>query len=233
MARRRKPDPNQLELDFLGGKPPAGQSAAVPDMEIAAGAQPEPRAFSVAPEPFFLMADPFEPLVPMPGSSKRKPSEAGPAGSGQRADAQPDASLDFTVHAAPEPPQAEDDFCPAAPSADGALAQSDAAPAPPADPDAALTALAEDGDAYAQFELGNVYAHGRGGVPADAVLAARWYAAAAEQGHLQAQYEAGLLFADKASPVHDEGQAIRWLQTAANKGHKQALEYLFAGDADS
>ena len=50
----------------------------------------------------------------------------------------------------------------------------------------ALRALAEQGDAIAQNDLGVVYAAGLG-VPQDDVEAVRWFRLAAEQGNVDAQ----------------------------------------------
>ena len=44
---------------------------------------------------------------------------------------------------------------------------------------------AEQGDAYAQYNLGRMYANGEG-VPEDFVEAVAWYRKAAEQGHVEA-----------------------------------------------
>ena len=42
---------------------------------------------------------------------------------------------------------------------------------------------AEQGYAYAQFDVGRMYARGEGGVPEDAVNAYAWYSIAAAQGN--------------------------------------------------
>ena len=49
-----------------------------------------------------------------------------------------------------------------------------------------LTKLAEDGNAAAQTELGNVYVHGEG-VAQDFAAAVRWFRKAAEQGDAAAE----------------------------------------------
>ena len=53
-----------------------------------------------------------------------------------------------------------------------------------------LRALAEQGDAEAQFSLGIMYDSGRG-VPQDATEAIRWYRLAADQGFADAQQPRG------------------------------------------
>ena len=57
---------------------------------------------------------------------------------------------------------------------------------------AELRARAEQGDAYAQFDLGVMYDTGRG-VPQDAAEAVRWYRLAAAQGDAYAQYDLGVM----------------------------------------
>ena len=51
--------------------------------------------------------------------------------------------------------------------------------------------LAEQGDAAAQYKLGDMYRYGWG-VELDFAEAVRWYRKAAEQGHAESQYEFGL-----------------------------------------
>ena len=46
---------------------------------------------------------------------------------------------------------------------------------------------AEQGQKDAQYEVGTAYEHGWGGVSIDYKEAAKWYNAAAEQGHKEAQ----------------------------------------------
>ena len=54
---------------------------------------------------------------------------------------------------------------------------------------------AEQGDASAQFNLGNMYANGEG-VPQDDAEAVRWYRLAAEQGNAGAQLNLGNMYAN-------------------------------------
>ena len=58
---------------------------------------------------------------------------------------------------------------------------------------AQLRALAEQGNAVAQYNLGFRYANGDG-VPQDNAEAERWYRLAAYQGHADAQYSLGLMY---------------------------------------
>ena len=54
---------------------------------------------------------------------------------------------------------------------------------------------AEQGDADAQYNLGVMYANGRG-VRQDDAQAVQWYRKAAEQGDAEAQFNLGVMYAD-------------------------------------
>jgi TPR repeat protein len=70
--------------------------------------------------------------------------------------------------------------------------------------------LADQGDASAKFNIGLLYAHGRG-VPQDFTEAARWYREAAEQGDADAQYSLGLLYVPGYQGVpQNYTEAARW-----------------------
>ena len=56
-----------------------------------------------------------------------------------------------------------------------------------------FTPLAEQGDASAQYNLGEMYRRGDG-VPQDFATAMKWYTLAAEQGNASAQYTLGLMY---------------------------------------
>jgi TPR repeat protein len=89
--------------------------------------------------------------------------------------------------------------------------------------------LAQKGDADAAFNLGQAYRLGRG-VPADSALAKKWFEAAANKGHVDAQVSLGLLLFDSG----DRTTAMSWLKKAADKGEPRALlvvgTALFNGD---
>lgn len=81
-------------------------------------------------------------------------------------------------------------------------------------------AMAEKGDAEAQYTLANAYWHGSG-IPNDMDKAEHWFQEAAEQGHVEAQARLGLLtqmgyFSGKDST------AAHWLHKAAEQGHARA-----------
>ena len=70
----------------------------------------------------------------------------------------------------------------------------------------ALRARAAQGDAEAQFNIGVMYAEGRG-VPRDDAEAVRWYRLAAEQGHAYAQFNLGVMYAYGEGVPQDDVQA--------------------------
>jgi hypothetical protein len=78
--------------------------------------------------------------------------------------------------------------------------------------------LAEAGDPDAQFNLGQAYRLGRG-VKLSLAAAQTWFKRAAEQGHLDAQANLGLLLFDNG----DRTDAVRWLKTAAERGEPRAM----------
>ena len=89
--------------------------------------------------------------------------------------------------------------------------------------------LAEKGDADAAFNLGQAFRLGRG-VPADSAQAKRWFEAAANKGHVDAQVSLGLLLFDSG----ERAVAMNWLRKAARTGEPRALlvvgTALFNGD---
>jgi TPR repeat protein len=90
-------------------------------------------------------------------------------------------------------------------------------------------ALAEKGDADAQFNLGQAYKLGRG-VPADLGTAQSWYEKAATKGHQQAQANLGLILFQKG----ERSKALPWIRKAAEDGDPRAQYVLgtalFNGD---
>ena len=86
--------------------------------------------------------------------------------------------------------------------------------------------LAEQGDPVAQNALAGLYYSGDG-VPQDDAEAARWYRFAAEQGHVEAQYNLSLLiyYLGRGAPK-DNTQALMWLNLAASQEDKNAQKAL-------
>ena len=88
---------------------------------------------------------------------------------------------------------------------------------------AQLRALAEQGNAVAQYNLGFRYANGDG-VPQDNAEAERWYRLAAYQGHADAQYSLGTLYAGGEGVPEDHVLAYMWFNLAAAQGNEIAQE---------
>lgn len=89
--------------------------------------------------------------------------------------------------------------------------------------------LADQGNADAQFNLGQAYKLGRG-VPVDLRLAQSWYQKAAQQGHEQAQVNVGLLLYNGGK----RQEALPWIRKAVELGDPRAQYILgtelFNGD---
>ena len=77
--------------------------------------------------------------------------------------------------------------------------------------------LAEQGNAGAQFNLGQMYRSGEG-VPKDEQQAVVWYRKAAEQGNASAQFLLGFIYGKGQGVPKDEQQAVVWYRKAAEQG---------------
>jgi uncharacterized protein len=86
-------------------------------------------------------------------------------------------------------------------------------------------ALADEGDARAQFMMGTIYEQGLG-VPQDLEAAARWYRLAADGGNASAQYNLGIFYQFGKGVPQDPAEAARWLLKAAEQGHGRAQNNL-------
>jgi hypothetical protein len=89
----------------------------------------------------------------------------------------------------------------------------------------ALRVLAEQGNAQAQYRLGNVYLYGQG-VPKDNDEALRWYRKAADQGNAAAEYGVGYMYFHGLSAPQDYAEAARWCRKAADQGYVKAQSIL-------
>jgi TPR repeat protein len=95
---------------------------------------------------------------------------------------------------------------------------------PPTDPAARAAfyiARAKAGDAVAQYDLGVLYAQGKGLVQ-DYTSAASWFRAAAAQGNVDAEYNLGVLYAQGLGVNANATDAINWYQSAADQNHPAA-----------
>lgn len=84
--------------------------------------------------------------------------------------------------------------------------------------------LADQGDAFAQYNLGVMYATGRG-VPQDYAEAVRWYRMAADQGLALAQFNLGTMYGNGLGVPQDYVQAHMWFNLSAAGGVDGAMKY--------
>ena len=81
-----------------------------------------------------------------------------------------------------------------------------------------FAALAAQGDAGAQFNLGFMYHWGRG-VPQDDAEAVQWFHMAATQGHPWAQVNLGVRYHEGRGVSQDDAEAVQWFRKAAEQGN--------------
>ena len=87
------------------------------------------------------------------------------------------------------------------------------------------TPLAEQGDVYAQYNVGLMYDQGLG-VPQSFRTAAKWYTLAAEGGHDWGQYNLGRMYEKGQGVLQDYKTAVKWYRIAAEQGHAFAQSNL-------
>ena len=85
------------------------------------------------------------------------------------------------------------------------------------------TLAAEQGYAYAQFNLGIIYDKGQG-VVQNYQTAAKWYTLAAEQGDASAQFNLGIMYGKGQGVIQDNIYAHMWWNIAASSGDSNATE---------
>ncbi|MGM9855027.1 MAG: caspase family protein [Muribaculaceae bacterium] len=81
--------------------------------------------------------------------------------------------------------------------------------------------LAQGGNAYAQYNLGNCYYNGQG-VAKDYTQAVYWYRKSAEQGDADAQYNLGYCYKKGQGVAKDYTQAVYWYRKSAEQGYADA-----------
>jgi TPR repeat protein len=86
-----------------------------------------------------------------------------------------------------------------------------------------LLPLGHEGDARAQYILGRMSDNGLGLVQLDVTEAARWYRAAADKNHPDAQFAMANAYATGRGVPLDANQSVQWLYKAANNGHRPAI----------
>jgi TPR repeat protein len=81
--------------------------------------------------------------------------------------------------------------------------------------------FAEQGVARAQYNLGVMYAEGRG-VAQDYTEAIKWYGKAADQGYSDAEYNLGVMYEAGRGVTQDFAAAANWYRKAADQGDAEA-----------
>ena len=84
--------------------------------------------------------------------------------------------------------------------------------------------LAEQGNAYAQNNLGTLYANGWG-VPKDYKTAAKWWTLAAEQGYVLAQYNLGQVYLKGQGVAKNNVYAYMWADIVAVSGDQNGVRF--------
>ena len=84
-----------------------------------------------------------------------------------------------------------------------------------------MLSLARNGDAAAQYIVGEYYATGVI-KPANSSMAAYWFLKSAEQGYVPAQFEIGYAYEVGKGEIQNPAVAIEWYKKAAEKGHATA-----------
>ena len=88
-----------------------------------------------------------------------------------------------------------------------------------------LEALANEGDAAAQFAMASYYNKGNP-ITDDMDRASKWYLKSAEQGNAKAQYTIGLFYERGVGVKQDLAEAAKWYRKAADQGVPNAQYYL-------
>ena len=84
--------------------------------------------------------------------------------------------------------------------------------------------LAEEGNYFAQHNLGVMYDNGYG-VPQNYKTAVKWYTLAAEQGYGKAQTNLGVSYVLGQGVLQDNIYAHMWFNVAASLGEEEASKY--------
>jgi len=91
--------------------------------------------------------------------------------------------------------------------------------------------LAEQGNVFAQFNMGLMYDIGQG-VPQDYKEAVKWYRKSAEQGHVAAQSNLGRMYRDGQGVAQHYKEAVKWFRKSAEQGNPSAQSWLDSMYAD-
>ena len=88
-----------------------------------------------------------------------------------------------------------------------------------------MKALADQGIAYAQNNLGFMYDNGEG-VPENDAEAVKWFRKAAEQGNAAAQFNLGIMLEKGEGVPENDAEAFKWYKKAAEQGDASAQSKL-------
>jgi TPR repeat protein len=86
-------------------------------------------------------------------------------------------------------------------------------------------AEANQGAAYAQFNLGVMYDFGMG-VPENDAEAVKWYRKAADQGDAEGQYNLGVMYDFGMGVPENDAEAVKWYRKSADQGNAKAQSNL-------
>ena len=92
-----------------------------------------------------------------------------------------------------------------------------------------LTALAEKGDANAQFDLGWLYNYGGAGVEKDLKQSFLWHKKSAEQGHVEAQAHLAACYYWERGVKSNYEEAFKWFSKAAKSNKSPYSEGILGG----
>lgn len=86
---------------------------------------------------------------------------------------------------------------------------------------------ADEGNADAQYRLGEMYENGQGSLVKDDAQAVSWFWKAADQGQANAEYWLGVMYENgRGGLTKDHAQAVSWFTKAAEQGFAQARDAL-------
>lgn len=88
-----------------------------------------------------------------------------------------------------------------------------------------MSLLASQGDADAQYNLGQLYNEGKG-VTQDYRQAAKWFRLSAERGNWYAQFSLGQLYREGRGVPQDYREALRWYRSSSENGYADAQNNL-------
>jgi Sel1 repeat len=89
-----------------------------------------------------------------------------------------------------------------------------------------LLAMAQKGDADAQYHLGLLYVEGSPNTPKDLVKAAEWFRRSADKGDPKAEFALGIAYRHGYGVTEDDAVSFDWFYKSALKGYPKAQDSL-------